>query len=727
MNQNLARKRVALLSIFGLVVSLMFMLTAQSASAITWPQPIADTYPHQVYTHGDGSVTLAECASQSYTNKTVRTLNPAGDVTNNVAKSTASDQWQTSGCEGKAAAAKDGTFYAQRYKYTAGYQDIELAAYKNNVVLWSAAVQICSSGSLTGDPRWVTVGTDGDIYAVMAGQCASPDKLVGFSASDGSIKFSISLNNDVYNQPYYWPLLNVYSGGLTMLDGTTLRYFNYDGSTAGAPADYAFSLAGGESVVATAVGSSGRMYVAISGTTGCSAKTDRIAYHDPSGTSGSTNVLNECVSTSVLRAMPDGGILIQEQGEYPRILRYSSTGVLVYSTALWSVSGYGNVWVAWPQVDAKGNVVIVRSAQEGGSDYDRHTFVSTVSFTGALTPVFDTTAFDTPDTTEVFRYTSGERFGMASGIFYLPICKDTCSIANPVKLYKISITGLTMDYPRSDALSAQTVELNYVALGDSFSSGEGVPGTLGFIDGTDTSTDQCHRSRDAYPMLLDRDSSLNLNLQSFRACSGATTQSMIQGMNTENGQLDSLSQDTEVVTLTIGGNDVDFGNFVAACLVPGTGGCAEGTQVYDSTMYAIDNLLPSLLADAYGAIQTELDGNYDVKVYVVGYPYVVRGHAAQCELTIGTDEQQAAEAITVALNQAIADAVVTLGDQNNRFTYIDPLLSTSPFEGHDWCGMSPYFNGYEPLSYPSQPEVYIGHPNSEGQNAYERLIATVIS
>ena len=103
--------------------------------------------------------------------------------------------------------------------------------------------------------------------------------------------------------------------------------------------------------------------------------------------------------------------------------------------------------------------------------------------------------------------------------------------------------------------------------GDLFSSGEGVPP---FISGTDTSTNGCHRSTQAYAMLLDQDPALNLNLQSFRACSGATTQTMVSGQGDNGNQLDAITADTDVVTLTVGGNNVEFATFVENCLTPGT-------------------------------------------------------------------------------------------------------------------------------------------------------------
>jgi hypothetical protein len=104
---------------------------------------------------------------------------------------------------------------------------------------------------------------------------------------------------------------------------------------------------------------------------------------------------------------------------------------------------------------------------------------------------------------------------------------------------------------------------SYVALGDSYSSGEGNPP---FFDGTDGPSDYCHRSPFAYPILLGlRYGSLPL----FYACSGATTQ------NIENISKDGeppqflepgVDSSARLLTMTIGGNDAGFSSVLTACI-----------------------------------------------------------------------------------------------------------------------------------------------------------------
>lgn len=98
----------------------------------------------------------------------------------------------------------------------------------------------------------------------------------------------------------------------------------------------------------------------------------------------------------------------------------------------------------------------------------------------------------------------------------------------------------------------------YVALGSSFAAGPGVgpnaPGT----------PSRCGRGTLNYPHLLA--ARLKLSLVDA-TCSGATTEHVLGAWNEVPAQIESVTSDARLVTITIGGNDVNFvGNiFAAAC------------------------------------------------------------------------------------------------------------------------------------------------------------------
>src|SRR5690348_11840806 len=90
---------------------------------------------------------------------------------------------------------------------------------------------------------------------------------------------------------------------------------------------------------------------------------------------------------------------------------------------------------------------------------------------------------------------------------------------------------------------------DYVAMGSSYAAAPGVgeraPG----------SPVQCERSDSDYAHLLAARRHLSLNDQS---CSGATTDSILASWRGLPAQIDAIGPATRLVTITVGGNDVDF-------------------------------------------------------------------------------------------------------------------------------------------------------------------------
>jgi len=107
-----------------------------------------------------------------------------------------------------------------------------------------------------------------------------------------------------------------------------------------------------------------------------------------------------------------------------------------------------------------------------------------------------------------------------------------------------------MTLAATGSLRAQGSSPRYVALGSSYAAGPGIgPADLDAPPG-------CRQSINNYPHLLARKRSLQLVDHS---CSGATTNDVLHGGQLGlPAQLDAVTADTRVVTITIGGNDVGF-------------------------------------------------------------------------------------------------------------------------------------------------------------------------
>ena len=106
-----------------------------------------------------------------------------------------------------------------------------------------------------------------------------------------------------------------------------------------------------------------------------------------------------------------------------------------------------------------------------------------------------------------------------------------------------------------------------LAIGDSYSAGEGLRGFTGhcYEDGTaagDDGGNDCHRSAYAYSGFVLPDLA-----HDFWACSGALTAHVVEGPQWNEGiQLDKVNDRYAVVTMTVGGNDLGFAPALAACM-----------------------------------------------------------------------------------------------------------------------------------------------------------------
>ena len=134
---------------------------------------------------------------------------------------------------------------------------------------------------------------------------------------------------------------------------------------------------------------------------------------------------------------------------------------------------------------------------------------------------------------------------------FIPMSIDTASAANMT------------DYVANSSA--------YVALGDSYASGEGLQSNATTYIAPSNS-DGCHRSVTAYPVLVA--ANLHIDLGQFEtsgsggfvACSGATSKDLLKGENGEPAQLSALSTATRWATVTVGGDDLHFSNVLLACL-----------------------------------------------------------------------------------------------------------------------------------------------------------------
>ncbi len=298
-------------------------------------------------------------------------------------------------------------------------------------------------------------------------------------------------------------------------------------------------------------------------------------------------------------------------------------------------------------------------------------------------------------------------------------CSDNCTTATDFKLHAVKVQGLGMDYPRGEVLNANTpaqpAPKKYVALGDSYSSGQGAgnydPSTV--VPNNNT----CYRSANAYPQALNRDphSPFQLEPNGFVACGGAETpviENSWSGTNLdEDPQGQVLSNATELVTITIGGNDIGFGDVIKGCFA-----IVNCQSSVDDALADIGTLAPKLDA-VYRHILTEAP---NAEVYVLGYPPIVVED--ENNLCLSTSQigypailanKTKMRTVLDELNTTISTTVGNVHDDDPSIHYVDADEVDSPFSGHDVCAGEPFFNGLI-----TQDTTESFHPSEKGQRAF---------
>ncbi len=388
-------------------------------------------------------------------------------------------------------------------------------------------------------------------------------------------------------------------------------------------------------------------------------------------------------------------------------------------------------------IENGGYWLVINEGGEVGDAYIRWTSEES-AYTSFFMDKFENPSWGTsPGTFSVARinwYKSDGKIGCE----YYPTVENSKSTALIPLPYSSELPLYFSNYPVSYpeeyegvTIPSQPPAAKYVAMGDSFSSGEG---NSPFEVGTDVSEgsgeNKCHRSPEAYPRLLDEDSELELGLMHFVACSGATTANVLHGGSsngswTDPPQVDALSEDTEVVTITIGGNDIGFGEFAEECVF---GTCDSESEAFINSQEELE-ILPIKIT----GFESEPNGVLDVihkkapsaHVYVIGYPQIVPSVMPEGCPSINTEaEYETIRNIVTELNEVVKNATQSAAFRYGfeYFTYVDPTAEESPFIGREYCTLFPFFNEPDPI----HPK-YSFHPNGGGQQAYKEIVGSYIS
>lgn len=242
-----------------------------------------------------------------------------------------------------------------------------------------------------------------------------------------------------------------------------------------------------------------------------------------------------------------------------------------------------------------------------------------------------------------------------------------------------AVLALTGAATASAATSVQAVD--YVALGDSYSSGVG-------SGSYDSASGDCKRSTKAYPALWAAANSPASF--AFTACSGA------RSSDVKANQLGPLNSSTDLVSISIGGNDAGFADVMTTCVLQSEATCLS--RIATARSY-VDTTLPGNLDSVYSAIQAKAPS---ARVVVLGYPrfYKIGG---TCAVGLSDKVRTAINGAADYLNAATAKRAADHG-----FAFADVA---GKFTGHEICSGSAWLHS---LNWLDIGESY--HPTAAGQS-----------
>jgi len=244
---------------------------------------------------------------------------------------------------------------------------------------------------------------------------------------------------------------------------------------------------------------------------------------------------------------------------------------------------------------------------------------------------------------------------------------------------------------------ATTPHQTYIALGDSVAAG------LGLENYSDSSA--CDRTNQAYPDQVA--TALHLRLKNL-ACSGATLSAGILGPQNVNQllvaaqlqQLFALPR-PDLITLTIGANDIEWTTFIAKCY---SGQCATASDTA-----AINSLLATVSLHLQGAL-SQIQSHYksDVPhVIVTGYHQVFPTGTATCSDLTGIDSNELAWG-----RQQQTNLNTTISTVVSKFSFAK--FAAIGFSGHELCTADSWVQGID--------DTAPYHPTEAGQAVYAKQI-----
>lgn len=250
---------------------------------------------------------------------------------------------------------------------------------------------------------------------------------------------------------------------------------------------------------------------------------------------------------------------------------------------------------------------------------------------------------------------------------------------------------------------------DYIGLGDSYTSGEGA---FNYQSGTDTEDNMCHQSVHAYPALLTRNLFTSAGGHSI-ACSGARINDLGNGSDSYGGQtrnglpLSTLKTDRpsflesietsflpgyvaqqrfvkrwqpEIITVSIGGNDIGFGDILEQCVIPKVSRHHSDSTCFNTfeDRVEVKNLVDRTVSRWTALFKQLKAASPATQIYTIGYPDVI-DDTGNCAINVklGKSELVFAKELVAYINERVEKSANDAG-----VAYID---ISRALVGHRLC------------------------------------------
>lgn len=286
-------------------------------------------------------------------------------------------------------------------------------------------------------------------------------------------------------------------------------------------------------------------------------------------------------------------------------------------------------------------------------------------------------------------------------------------------------------------------------MGDSYSSGEGAGD---YLDPGST-TALCHRSNNTHTVPVMKNTTF-----AIIACSGAVAANIdsfqdkeahnraISPVDSDFGfafpqalQLSRLPEPQDAVVMTLGGNDIGFGEIIAACSRPWplAAPCHQDRVLHQEIRTEL-RALPDRLTTSYEKIDVVLNsdewverrGGTRAPILVLAYPQVLPDtpRFGQCK-AFNVAEVAFGNQVVRNLNDTVRRAVgqARLRGVNVHFV---PNTESAVLPDHTSCDEDPYINPIVPAFDAGKPELNrqamqeLFHPNANGYLAMSNALVT---